>query len=120
MPSAKLLGRLIRLECRVVEHACPRYFIVAEQIPENALDRLPDGQRIVLDCYRNDRNFVEARQRVTQDPNDGGQQCAPGKYLVDVIHEIHAGCAHREAAGHCSSCIGTSVASTQNEKSRRV
>jgi hypothetical protein len=112
MPSAKLLGRLIQLECRMVDRACPKYFIVAEQIPENALDRLPDGQRIVLDCYRSDRNFVEARQRITQDPNDDGRQCEPGGYLLDVIREIHAGCIHRESAGHCNSCVGSSVAGT--------
>jgi hypothetical protein len=112
MPSAKLLGRLIQLECRMVERACPRYFIVAKQIPENDLERLPDGQRIVLDCYRNSDNFVEARQRVTQDPNDGGLQCERGAYLLDVIREVHAGCIHRESAGHCSSCSGTPVAGT--------
>jgi hypothetical protein len=112
MPNAKLLNRLVQLECRMVEHACHRYFIVAEQIPENALDRLPDGQRIVLDCYRNDRNFVEARQRITQDPNDDGRQCEGGEYLLDVIREVHAGCIYRESASHCSSCVGTPVAGT--------
>ena len=112
MPSAKLLGRLIQLEYRMVERACPKYFIITEQIPENALDQLPDGQRIVLDCYRNDRNFVEARQRITQDPNDDGHQCGPGGYLIDVIGEVHAGCIHRESAGHCRSYAGTPVAGT--------
>ena len=77
MSSAKLLNRLIQLECRVVERACPKFFIVTEQIPENDLERLPDGQRIVLDCYRNNDNFVEARQRVTHDPNDDGRHCEP-------------------------------------------
>jgi hypothetical protein len=112
MPCAKLLNRLIQLECRVVEHTLPRYFIVTEQIPENNLGRLPDGQRIVLDCYRNRDNFVEARQRVTQDPNDDVRPRASGGYLLDVIREVHAGCIHRESAGHRSSCRGTPVAGT--------
>jgi hypothetical protein len=112
MPNAKLLNRLIQLECRMVEQTrCP-YFIVTEQIPENNIDQLPEGDRIVLDCYRNDRSFVEARQRVTRDPNDDGRQCERGAYLLDVIREVHAGCIHRESAGHCSSCSGTPVAGT--------
>jgi hypothetical protein len=110
MANAKLLGRLIQLESRMVEKTCPSYFVVTEQIPENNLEQLPDGQRIVLDCYRNDRFFVQARQRVTHDPNDDGRQCEPGGYLLDVIREVHAGCIHRESVGHCSSCIGTPVA----------
>jgi hypothetical protein len=96
----------------VVEQSSPRYFIVAEQIPENDLERLPDGQRFVLDCYRNQEGFVEARQRVTEDPNDDGRQCQPGGYLLDVIRKLHAECIHRESAGHCSTCIGTPVAGT--------
>jgi hypothetical protein len=51
----------------MAEQTCPSYFVVTVQIPENKLDRLPDAERIVLDCYRNDRFFVEARQRVTRD-----------------------------------------------------
>jgi hypothetical protein len=112
MPSAKLLSRLIQLEGRMVEQTrCP-YFIVTEQIPENDLASLPEGERIVLDCYRNNQNFVEARQRVTRDPNDQGRMCEPGAYLLGVLREVHAACSHREIAGPCSSCIGTPVAGT--------
>jgi hypothetical protein len=112
MPSAKLLSRLAQLECRMVGHTSPEYFIVTEQIPENNLERLPEGQRIVLDWYRNRNNFVEARQRVTQDPTDDGRQCERGGYLLEVIREVHAGCIHRESMGHCSSCTGTPIAGT--------
>jgi hypothetical protein len=96
----------------MAEQTCPSYFVVTVQIPENKLDRLPDAERIVLDCYRNDRFFVEARQRVTRDPNDQGRQCEPGGYLLDVLREVHAGCSHRAIPGYCSSCFGTPVAGT--------
>jgi hypothetical protein len=115
---AKLLHRLVQLESRMVD-ASPRYFVVTEQIPENNLAQLPDGERIVLDCYRNDRAFVLARQRVTEDPNDQGQQCRPGEYLVDVLREVHAVCRHRKSLVHFCFCFVTPVAATKTYKSRR-
>jgi len=108
---AKLLHRLVQLESRMVE-ACPPYFIVTEEIPENSIARLAERERIVLDCYRNNRSFVLGRQRITEDPNDDGRQCRPGDYLLDVLWEVHAGCSHRQSPGQCSSCIGTPVAGT--------
>ena len=108
---AKLLHRLVQLESRMVE-ACPPYFIVTEEIPENSITRLAEGARIVLDCYRNDRSFVLARQRVTQDPNDDGRQCRPGEFVLYVLREVHAGCSHRDNPGHCGGCFGTPVADT--------
>jgi hypothetical protein len=109
---AKLLHRLVQLESRWTQQTSPAYFIVTEQIPENDLASLPEGERIVLDCYRNNQNFVEARQRVTRDPNDQGRMCEPGAYLLGVLRELHAACSHRKIAGQCSSCIGTPVAGT--------
>jgi hypothetical protein len=97
--TAKLLHRRVQLESRWAGESHLSYFIVTEQIPENNLAQLPEGERIVLDCYRNDRSFVLARQRVTQDPNDDGRQCRPGEHLIDVLREIHASCSHRESPG---------------------
>jgi hypothetical protein len=109
---AKLLTRLVQLECRMAQRICPDYFIVTMEIPENKLDSLPDGDRIVLDCYRQDGHLVEARQRITSDPKDQGRRCDPGGYLLDVIEELHSSCHFRENPGHCGVCIGTPVART--------
>jgi hypothetical protein len=109
---SKLLSRLTYLECRLAEEICTGSFIVTVQIPENDLESLPDGQRIVLDCYRNQEFFIEARQRVTRDPKDDGRHREPGGYLLDVLQEVHAACTHRAKPGVCSSCRGTPVAGT--------
>jgi hypothetical protein len=84
--------------------------MVMHGLPLKRTQNLADGERVVIDWYRDFGGWVEGRERISSDPADRGHACKNGGYLIDVIQELHQTCSHRERSGSCRTCRGTLVA----------
>jgi hypothetical protein len=84
--------------------------MVMHGLPLKRTQNLGEGERVVIDWYRDFGGYVEGRERISNDPADLGRSCRNGSYLLDVIQELHQTCSHREGTGCCSICNGTPVA----------
>jgi len=82
--------------------------------------QLREGERAVLDIYRASGFVERARERITADPNDHGQSCEPGGFLLPVIEELHQSCEYHLRNECCNDCIGTPVCSQTKDQSPPV
>jgi hypothetical protein len=105
-----VLARLIQLEARMAPLVCPNYIFISEALPDDRVQNLAAGERIVLDYYRHRGRLIDARERITSDSKDHGRRCEPKGYLCDIIEEIHANCCYQSKTGYCNICINTPVA----------
>ena len=110
--NAKLCSRLEHLEARRTPKQTVCLVFVWRWIPKDRRENLAPGERIVQDHYRQCGQLINARQRITTDPDDHGRRCEPEGYLEDVIQELHKNCWYRERGGSCLTCTGTPVANT--------
>jgi len=116
MTMTKTLRRIELLEqhCLSQTDLGPRFTIVVHCPPQETT--LRNGERAVLDIYRAS-GFVEwARERITTDPNDHGQSCQPGGFLLPVIEELHHSCEYRLRNECCNDCAGTPVCSKAKDR----
>jgi hypothetical protein len=97
-----LIRRLEKLESRL-----PPLPVGACWVSSARDDRtgLAENERIVYDLYRQEGLWFSSREHITTDPNDQGRRCPPGRYLEDVIRELHEECEWRDK-GCCGICSG--------------
>lgn len=107
-----LLRRLGEPERSLAPAILPAYVFVFDPLPLETKAELGQGQRIVLDHYRQTGALVLASQRITTDLNDQGRHCEPDGCLPDIIERIHNDCYWRERPGSCNNCLGTPIANT--------
>jgi hypothetical protein len=100
-----LLRRMAQLEQRSrPREPGPPFVVVVNSLEAERRNQLAAGERIVQDWFRNDHQYVLARERITSQADDRGRRCAWNSYLEDVIRELHQQCEHRDRG--CQLCEG--------------
>src|SRR5450432_956440 len=109
---SKICARLAELEAEITPEPIPPSIFTWHGIDRHRRENLAPDERIVLDCFRQRGQLIDAQERITTDPKDNGRECEPEGYLEDVIQEIHADCWLRDRGGSCMICEDTTVAGT--------
>jgi len=112
MTHRSLERRIRRLELVSTARSINEAVIILVVAP----DRDPEqGERVVVDGFRDVGNIVWGRERITAEPNDNGHRCERHGYLADVLAQIHEQCPWRETGGVCRMCHGTPIAESPSE-----
>ena len=72
-----LARRIARLEQRLGGIEMPKFIVMDRPIEAERRAHLAPGERIVIDWYSDVCGWVSARERITTDPEDQGQQGEP-------------------------------------------
>ena len=101
-----LVRRMVQLEERYRStEEWPAFVVVCNGIEPERRNRLAANERIVQDWFRNDNQFVLARERITSEAGDEGRRCARNGCLEDLVRELHSACEYRDQ-GCCKFCAG--------------
>jgi hypothetical protein len=94
----------LRLVAQRSSDSWPPLVVVVYHMEAERRKQLAAGERIVQDWFRNDHQFVLARERITSQADDFGRRCAVNGYLEDVVRELHQQCVYRDRG--CKLCAG--------------